>query len=384
MAAAARELFALATPEQRQAGVDKHLKGGVAPPELVKTVMDEAPSVSVGKQIIGAMVNFAFGDDCDANDAITICTAVVDTAGGRMSSYGEECVRAREVLADVYEGSDMTNEALKVLLTMPTESGLRSANDDYKASLNVRIADLSLDVDNTVQAESYIHRAWPLMRSVKDPELRLKFDTCFATISDVKRKFLDACQRFYALSQTLEDGIPALRKAIICVILADAGPKRAKLLATLVKDERIATVGELSSILSKVYRERVLREKDVAVITPYLKPHHKAIMKDGRTVFDGAVTQHNLLSASKLYYNISFNELGVLLGVAPEAAERIAAQMVAEDRLKASIDQETEYINFESDKAAPIELWDKQIAGVCHGVSAVADDIMRLHPNLAN
>ena len=56
-------------------------------------------------------------------------------------------------------------------------------------------------------------------------------------------------------------------------------------------------------------------------------------------MLDRAVTQHNLLSASKLYNNISCEELGTLLGVPADKAENIASDMIAEGRLEGSIDQ---------------------------------------------
>ena len=37
----------------------------------------------------------------------------------------------------------------------------------------------------------------------------------------------------------------------------------------------------------------------------------------GSTIVDRAVIEHNLLSASKLYNNISFTELGALLEIPP-------------------------------------------------------------------
>ena len=37
----------------------------------------------------------------------------------------------------------------------------------------------------------------------------------------------------------------------------------------------------------------------------------------GSTILDRAVVEHNLLSASKLYTNITFDELGALLEISP-------------------------------------------------------------------
>lgn len=65
-----------------------------------------------------------------------------------------------------------------------------------------------------------------------------------------------------------------------------------------------------------------------------LKPHQRAVLPDGSTVLERAVTEHNLAAASKLYNNIFFAELGTLLNCAPDRAEAIAARMVSEERLK--------------------------------------------------
>lgn len=58
--------------------------------------------------------------------------------------------------------------------------------------------------------------------------------------------------------------------------------------------------------------------------------------------------EHNLLAASKLYNNITFNELGALLEVEPCRAEKIASQMITEGRMTGSIDQIASIVRFES------------------------------------
>ena len=54
---------------------------------------------------------------------------------------------------------------------------------------------------------------------------------------------------------------------------------------------------------------------------------------------DRAVTEHNLLAASKLYNNINFEELGSLLQITSSRAEKIASQMITEGRMNGYIDQ---------------------------------------------
>jgi COP9 signalosome complex subunit 4 len=84
------------------------------------------------------------------------------------------------------------------------------------------------------------------------------------------------------------------------------------------------------------------------------------LLPDNSTVLDRAMIEHNLLSASKLYTNISFEELGALLGIGPQKAEKIAARMISEDRMRGSIDQVEGIIHFEND-IEELQQWDHQV-----------------------
>ncbi|CAI7787558.1 unnamed protein product [Closterium sp. NIES-54] len=110
----------------------------------------------------------------------------------------------------------------------------------------------------------------------------------------------------------------------------------------------------------QVYLERILRSPEVESFAKELKPHQKAVLPGGSTVLDRAVIEHNLLSASKLYTNISFEELGALLGIAPHTAEKVAARMISEDRMKGSIDQVEAVIHFDND-TDDLQQWDQQV-----------------------
>lgn len=88
-----------------------------------------------------------------------------------------------------------------------------------------------------------------------------------------------------------------------------------------------------------MYLERILRAEEVASFAQGLQPHQMAVTGDGSTVLERAVIEHNLLSASKLYHNISFQELGSLLGIETSKAEQVAAKMISEERMHGSIDQ---------------------------------------------
>nr|CAD1837761.1 unnamed protein product [Ananas comosus var. bracteatus] len=127
-------------------------------------------------------------------------------------------------------------------------------------------------------------------------------------------------------------------------------------------------------ILQKVYLERILRKPEIDAFAQELKAHQKALLPDNFTVLDRAMIEHNLLSASKLYTNISFDELGTLLGIPPEKAEKIASRMIYEDRMRGSIDQVEAVIHFEDDMEE-LQQWDQQIVGLCQALNDILDCI---------
>ncbi|KFM64726.1 COP9 signalosome complex subunit 4, partial [Stegodyphus mimosarum] len=104
-----------------------------------------------------------------------------------------------------------------------------------------------------------------------------------------------------------------------------------------------------------------------------LQLHQKATTPDGSTILDRAVIEHNLLSASKLYNNITFEELGALLEIPPAKAEKIASQMITEGRMNGYIDQINSIVNFETKEVLPS--WDKQIQSLCFQVNNIIEKI---------
>lgn len=54
---------------------------------------------------------------------------------------------------------------------------------------------------------------------------------------------------------------------------------------------------------------------DVERFQKGLQPHHQAVLSDGTTWLQRAITEHNLLAASRLYTSVSLDRLGRLLNV---------------------------------------------------------------------
>ncbi len=115
---------------------------------------------------------------------------------------------------------------------------------------------------------------------------------------------------------------------------------------------------------------------------------------------------------SKIYSNIQFSELGRLLQVTPEKvcnkfdtddcglltvqAEQIASRMIAEERMKGSIDQIDNILTFENGSINdnclqsvltltwaddPITLWSQGVEGVCQAANDIAEAITARYPN---
>lgn len=228
---------------------------------------------------------------------------------------------------------------------------------------------------------------------------------------DYRRKFIEAAQRYNELSyRTIiheDERLTALRNALICTILASAGQQRSRMLATLFKDERCQQLPAYS-ILEKMYLDRIIRKTELQEFEALLQPHQKASMIDGSTILDRAIIEHNLLSASKLYNNITFEELGALLEIPPMKAEKIASQMITESRMNGYIDQIDSIVNFESKWKSYLRFrslgqkyfifsliyinvffvarevlpqWDKQIQSLCYQVNSIIEKIGNAEPD---
>ncbi|TYG83026.1 hypothetical protein ES288_D01G136300v1 [Gossypium darwinii] len=287
----------------------------------------------------------------------------LDQIQPRVVSFEEQVLFIREKLAELYESEQQWSKAAQILSGIDLDSGMRVIDDTFRLSKCVQIARLYLEDDDAVNAEAFINKASFLISNSQHEVLILQYKVCYARILDMKRKFLEAALQYYDISQIEkrqigdeiidEDALEeALSAAVTCTILAAAGPQRSRVLATLYKDERCSKL--------KIY--------------PILQK--KAVLPDNFTVLDLAMIEHNLLSASKLYTNISFDELGTLLGIPPHKAEKIASRMIYEDRMRGSIDQVEAVIHFE-DETEELQQWDQQVVGVCQALNDILDSMAK-------
>eukprot|EP01064_Diplonema_japonicum_P001795 TRINITY_DN11207_c0_g1_i1.p1 TRINITY_DN11207_c0_g1~~TRINITY_DN11207_c0_g1_i1.p1 ORF type:complete len:407 (+),score=88.73 TRINITY_DN11207_c0_g1_i1:59-1279(+) len=361
--------------------------------ELVPHIADDEVPLSISRPVLAEWAGLALDipesrgvenedPQLTHDDMIQLGTAALESLSSRLSSFHEQSLLIRDCLSWVFQDCKEWGRAAEVLKRIPLDTvTVTEKGDSFKVQLFIRISRLYVEDENYYQAETWINKAWPMMRADMDQYIQLQFNACFARVHDGKRKFFDAARKYYELSHLVqgdEQGY-ALKQAIVCVMLSDAGPQRSRLLATLYKDERTQDLNELYRILQKMFLDRVLRPSDVEEVKGHLLPHHEAITADGYTVLERAVMQHNLRSASRLYYNINFKELGSLLDIPEDKAQRVAAKMISEGRLNGLIDQPGGMLVF-TDDATVFNKWDQQISTACNSVSALADKIIALHP----
>ncbi|KAL7750256.1 hypothetical protein RI367_004429 [Sorochytrium milnesiophthora] len=304
----------------------------------------------------------------------------------RAVAFEQQISTAREKLSELLENDEEWHEAAQVLIGIPLDSGHRSVSDEYKLGIYIHIVRLLLEDDNSTSAEAYLNRAGFLLSPSTDELTQVTYKVCAARILDHNRRFVEAAHKYLELSYSptvhVDEKTVMLQKAVTCAVLAGAGPQRSRMLATLYKDERVQKLGTLWwAVLEKMYLDRILRHHEVVEFRGTLSGHHLALLGDGTTtVLDRAVIEHNLLSASRIYENISFDELGAMLHISPDQAESTAAKMINEQRLlNAYIDQIDRTVFFES--GDPITLWNAQI----QQLGAQLDDIVGLittkHPD---
>ncbi|KAL8798002.1 MAG: hypothetical protein Q9182_007032 [Xanthomendoza sp. 2 TL-2023] len=364
---------------------------------FVDSVLGENLGVVAARPLLGAAVESIKAlQDPDAK--IQAGTTALRSLEPRIELFEEQDAQLREMLADTYQAQEEYIEAAKILQGIQLESSQRRVSDDQKVDTWMRICRLYLEEDDTTSAESYLNRAKNLRHQISKPEILLAFQLSEARILDARRRFLDASQAYHTFSFSAvldeDERMRALSSAIICAVLAPAGPQRSRALAKLYKDERTEQLGEFG-MLEKMFLDRLLSPDEVARFSEKLQPHQLAKTADGCTVLAKAVIEHNLLSVSRLYDNIGIDGLAALLGLDAEEAEGYAARMLEQGRIAGSIDQIDRVIVFDGSETSAeggssgqrklvtgkgLRKWDARVQGVAEELERVASMIQLQHP----
>lgn len=361
-----------------------------------RTLLDDSIGIVQLRPLLAAFVD-AFSKVKDPDVKIDVGEKVVSLLQSKgAGQYEEQDTAVKEALADAYQENEDYRKSAQVLASINLESTQKSITADDKARVWIRIVRCYLEEDDPTSAFSHLNKVKNIIFNVQDKETRMHFQLSQARIYDAQRSFLDAAGAYYAMSQEtmVEEGdrVQALGAAIICTVLAPAGPQRGKMLAKLYKDERASSLDDYP-ILEKIFLDRLLSPAEIKAFATKLAPHQLAKTADGSTVLDKAVLEHNLLGASKLYNNIGFDQLGELLGIDAEKAEDYAAKMLEQGRLSGHIDQIDRLIFFEGEASGErktghaervvgkeLRKWDANVMGLAEEVEKVTTMIQNQYP----
>ncbi|KAK8069170.1 PCI domain-containing protein [Apiospora phragmitis] len=356
----------------------------------LKAILEAVFSSSIGIVLVRAIVSQFVATLKSLNNAdlwIEVGQHTLGLLAAQQSTYLDQAAEICELIADGHEQNEDNLEAAK-----------RKVTNEERVKIWVHIVRNYLEIDDTTTAETYLNKLKNVIYTVSDPALNLHFKLSQARIQDAKRAFLSASQAYHEISFSPaiseDERTHTLGMAVKCAILAPAGPLRSRALGRLIKDERSVNLEEFG-ILEKIFFDRLLVPAEVDKFAKELAPHQLATTSDGSTVLAKAVVEHNLLGASRLYSNIGFEALGVLLGLDAEKAEDTTARMIEQGRLVGRIDQIDQIIWFEGGEASgekgsgraemtvgkEMRRWDINVQAVAEEVENITNALQREFPD---
>jgi len=279
------------------------------------------------------------------------------------------------------EDEDAFEKAAKYMGKINLESTNQPYTPAKKCKILIHTAQLYLAEDKYREAEIFVNRCRDLINSKDMPEMtKLKFWSSMAQVQDANQKYHQAAAGYLRLSEKIinpKESLEKLEQGMKCTILSPAGPNRARLLAKFYKDDRSSTLPG-AKLVEKMFMERLIAKSDYEAFEQTLAEHQMRLTKEGWTLLQKAVIEHNLIATSKVYSNISMADLALILNVDADGAENIAASMIAQGRLTGKIDQSKGLLHFVS--AHVLQNWDANIDTVCNEVNAIFEKVMLHHP----
>eukprot|EP01031_Cornospumella_fuschlensis_P028426 gene28426-34317_t len=302
----------------------------------------------------------------------------------------------RDQLCNYYIQTGQFSDAAQILAGVNVESTTRVFTEEEKVDIYIKCAEAYLEDEAAVEAEVFMNKASPYMNSITAWTLQLRYKATLARVLDANRKFAEAALKYYELSTlkheslVTEELLELYVKSIVCTILSKSGVQRNRMLQILSNDPRFLDL-EVSAkfnahhiMVNKMTAEHIITADECKRFEEFLSDHHKVLGVGGESLLERGVREHNVLSISKLYCNIYFSELGRLLNVDENRAEKIVATMISEGRLRGRIDQVEGGVLFEDGSKEGVGLADinSQIQSICQDVNAFVDLAKEVFPDI--
>jgi COP9 signalosome complex subunit 4 len=351
--------------------------------DLMSKLLSSSLQSKAGKlfvEMAKIMINLPESKDAIFEEAAGIVLSTINEHPNK-TIFDEADYIIREALFAMCVRQGRFRDGAIFLSQVNFDSNTRTFTDSEKVDAFIKCAEACLGEDESVDADVFCNKAASLINSVSGRSLHLRYKVVHARVLDSNRKFIDAAVKYYDVSKEAETDVDAgellvlLGKAVTCAILGRSGPLRARIMGMLSKDERVNSLDQLDgmashpTVLHKMYNLELLKSEDLKIFEASLMDHQKAVASDGYTILQKAVIEHNVLAASKIYDNIRLEELGFILKLDSHVAEKAAAKMISDGRLKATIDQMDGILEFYED-SDPLISWDETIANLCAEIMA--------------
>jgi hypothetical protein len=105
-------------------------------------------------------------------------------------------------------------------------------------------------------------------------------------------------------------------------------------------------------------------------------PRLKSFITKENNIFERSIFEHNLLSLSQIYENISFTSLEKFLRYDIDKILNLTFKMILENKINAKIDEVNKFIYFEPEPSNSL-IFDKQIQNFSLKVLHLADYIKK-------
>jgi COP9 signalosome complex subunit 4 len=288
------------------------------------------------------------------HDNLATLTACLSQIGNSLTDGSDNALRRKIYQLYIDSGSfSLAGEVLSSLRVDPSLPAYTFTPSEV-LDLNVTSAECYLEDGDAISAEVFVSKAASVVADAPEGNTEvLRFRSTQARVLDAQRKFLQASEFYYLLSQSTHpsvhppDLLLLLGKACTTAVLGKSCTRRSKILALLSSDERLPRLSSIPgyeshpSTVLRMHRLELLDTADVSAFHASLEDHQKARLADGRTVLERAVMEHNVVALERVYTSVSLKQVGEVLQVkgGASSAVKVVAGMIKGGAVEGRIDQ---------------------------------------------
>ncbi|EPY50837.1 COP9/signalosome complex subunit Csn4 [Schizosaccharomyces cryophilus OY26] len=251
-------------------------------------------------------------------------------------------------LAAVFDAENDYENLCAALETLEKHANLESDLEQLLL-LRIRLGENYIKLGKPEKAILLMRTSMPIAHKTNNHQLLMELQLCNARALDETFQFLDAARSYYKALQYKVPGneivfIENLSLAIQCLILATPSMIVLQFLQEL---SLLPNVTELPlfNFIKKYLQRKFITLEDANSILPFLLPHQVQYM---HTLIANPkhFLETNLLFVSEFYEVASLENLANYFHITVKELDAVLANMIFQQRIRASIDQFAGYITF--------------------------------------